>query len=509
MNFTEPKPLTDVLAHLDAKTPLGSAMRSADWQAAPQELRDGAFFSAGVTEARFIAQQKQAIRDMIARARETNAAGQSMWKMDRGQFIAQLRQMGEAMGVKHPDGRKGGVNEKDITDPISIARLKLVVNTQLDLAYGYGQYLTAMDPDLISEWPAWELVRITPRKAPRNWLQRWADAGGVLHDGRMIALKTDPIWSKISRFGKPHPPFDYNSGMGVEEIDVDTADALGVMQGKSAAVKAPPVEGFTDGLQADVKDLSPVIKTRLSKVAGTKIKLEGDTAHAQTKNGPAQPPPGAGSKGPLQLRKQTQQDAAHAFEKEFGCKVVFKSPPGSYDWGAELTEKDAIKHLQTVAGEWHRLRSEYKALQTPGSIHTFICVHSSTGLGHIDGSEPWCAVKAKEWAANEWLAVADWEHVNKRKWSAERRGSQVVDNFRHELGHNLSTPAIMDAFRRVVMSHYDLEWFRQNVSDYAASNAEEAVAEAFAIATRTDYVPGTLPAVLEKFILETMLGGKI
>jgi len=296
MDFAEPKPLTDVLAQLDARTPLGSAMRSADWQAAPQELRDGAFFSAGVTDARFLAQQQQAIRDMIARARETNAAGQSMWKMDRSRFVAQLRQMGEAMGVKHPDGRKGGVNEKDITDPISIARLKLVVNTQLDLAYGYGQYLTAMDPDLLSEWPAWELVRITPRKAPRNWLQRWADAGGVLHDGRMIALKTDPIWSKISRFGKPHPPFDYNSGMGVEEIDVDTADALGVMKGNSAAVvTAPPLDGFASGLESSVADLGPGMQARLKAVAGSKIKISDGVAKPVVFNQPSfEPSKGGG-----------------------------------------------------------------------------------------------------------------------------------------------------------------------------------------------------------------------
>ena len=305
MDFTAPQPLTDVLAQLDAKTPVGSVMRSADWESMPQQLRDSAFFSAGVTDAAFLAQQQAAIRDMISRARETNAAGDSMWKMGRSQFVKQLRQMGEAAGIAHPDGREGGINEKDITDPISIARLKLVVNTQLEMAYGQGQYLAAMDEDILSEWPAWELVRITPRKAPRDWIARWQAAGGTLHEGRMIALKTDPIWTAISRFGKPHPPFDYNSGMGVEEVDRDTAEHLGLMSMtvnealhsfshdpalKVAARKgrlvpdapshqaAPKLSSLEDGLEASVKDLDADMRERLRNVLGGQVAIDSDTA---------------------------------------------------------------------------------------------------------------------------------------------------------------------------------------------------------------------------------------
>jgi hypothetical protein len=40
-------------------------------------------------------------------------------------------------------------------------------------------------------------------------------AGGQIFGGRMIALKSDPIWTAISAFGTPYPPFDYNSGMWV------------------------------------------------------------------------------------------------------------------------------------------------------------------------------------------------------------------------------------------------------------------------------------------------------
>lgn len=63
---------------------------------------------------------------------------------------------------------------------------------------------------------------------PRPWRERWKEAGGKLYDGRMIALRNDPIWRKISRFGSPVPPFDFNSGMGLEEVNRFEAEALGV-----------------------------------------------------------------------------------------------------------------------------------------------------------------------------------------------------------------------------------------------------------------------------------------
>lgn len=312
MDFTEPQPLTDVLARLDAKTPIGSVMRSADWQAMPQELRDSAFFSAGVTNAQFLAQQKASIRDMISRAREKNESGQSMWKMDRGQFVKQLRVMGEAVGIAHPDGRKGGINEKDITDPLSIARLKLVVNTQLEMAYGQGQYLAAMDADVLQEWPAWELVRITPKKAPRDWDARWVEAANAVNwegvsreafkQGRKIALKTSGIWIRLSRFGKPHSPFDFNSGMGVEEVDRDTTEQLGLMSMpamKAAARKGRPVPAapsqqilpaklrpITEGLEASVKGLGEVLLEQLQQVLGKRVTIEDDTAKWNTQTAP-------------------------------------------------------------------------------------------------------------------------------------------------------------------------------------------------------------------------------
>jgi hypothetical protein len=494
----------------------------------PQQIRDSAFFSAGVTDAAYLAQQQASIRDMIARARATNEAGESYWKMDRGQFVKQLRLMGEAVGVPHPNGpREGGIKEQDITDPISIARLKLVVNTQLEMAYGQGQYLAAMDPDILSEWPAWELVRITPKKAPRDWFKRWLDAGGTLHDGLMIALKTDPIWSAISRFGKPHPPFDYNSGMGVEEIDHDTAEHLGLLgkpatasAGKGKANQAPlnkPLSALEDDLQASVSGMDDGMRKRLQSVFGDQVSIDGDAAKwiadapaeddtVKVREANPQPPR---EPEKIPTKPQNKHQVAHSFAKEFGCKVSFKPMADGVSFGEVLTEPEAILHMQTIAEEWRRVRQAFPALQRPGIVHTFMCVDHERGLANQDGPAPHLSTKAKGGSDEQWSAKRDWEQVNKRSYGVERQGRQIADNFRHELAHTLSTPAVMDAFRREVLSKLDLDWFRQHMSEYAYTHESEAVAEAFAIGTQEDYVRGTLPPELEHFVFEIMLGGHI
>lgn len=242
----------------------------------------------------FLAAQKKQIGALIDRARQTNARGETMWQTDRARFGAEMRQLGGALVIAHPDGpREGGVKENDITDPLSIARLKLVVNTQLELAYGYGQYVAAMDEDVLQEWPAWELVRISPRRMPRDWPRRWQEAGGKLQaDGRMIALKTDEVWLKLSRFKRPHPPFDFNSGMGVEEVDRDAAGSPGLMKVQTAEqIKAgrgrfslapesrrPGLKAFQEGLEASVRDLDADMRERLRNFFGGQVEVDEATA---------------------------------------------------------------------------------------------------------------------------------------------------------------------------------------------------------------------------------------
>jgi hypothetical protein len=274
LDLSQPHPLADIVASVDAKTPIGSAMRTAEWAGMPAGLRDQAFFSASVESTRFLQRAKDGIAEIIDRAKGTNANGETYWKMDRARLLADLRRYGEELALKRPDGRANGqIREGDITDPLSIARLRLIINTQLEMAYGKADWLTGMDPDLLNAFPAWELVRIEPRMVPRDWETRWFEAAqqvgwdGVARDaldaGRMIALKTSPIWVAISRFQKPHPPFDFNSGMGVEDIDRSEAEDLEII-GADEELQ-PNVAAYQDTLKASLNGISPELQKDLER----------------------------------------------------------------------------------------------------------------------------------------------------------------------------------------------------------------------------------------------------
>ena len=73
-----------------------------------------------------------------------------------------------------------------------------------------------------------------------------------LFQNRMVALKSDPVWTKISRFGHPYPPFDWGSGMGVEDVSREDAIALGVIKEDYSPPPSSPLKAFNDGLEASL-----------------------------------------------------------------------------------------------------------------------------------------------------------------------------------------------------------------------------------------------------------------
>ena len=89
----------------------------------------------------------------------------------------------------------------------------------------------------------------------------------------MIARKDDPIWTQISRFGTPYPPFDFNSGMETRGIGRREAVALGVI-GATEAVQPKP-RGFNDDVEAAApKDER--LKEALVESMGGAARMDGD-----------------------------------------------------------------------------------------------------------------------------------------------------------------------------------------------------------------------------------------
>ncbi|CAN5546699.1 hypothetical protein BH09VER1_BH09VER1_24670 [soil metagenome] len=266
------KPLAEVTDTLSAKTPIGSILRSAEWENVPTQLRETAFFSARVESARALAEAQAALQKILNLSRDANGA----ISMDRGKFIAEMQKMANALGLRNTEpGKRGGLEDFG-----SERRLKLIYEQQIGQAQSKAYYLSGQDPDVLDAWPAQELIRLREPKggpgARRDWAARWSSAGGKFYGGRMIALKTSPIWIKISRFGRPWPPFDYSSGMGLEEIDRETAEQLGLI--KPGEIIEPSVERDQNEIMASVKGLAPDMRAALKEAFGNQISVNGDQA---------------------------------------------------------------------------------------------------------------------------------------------------------------------------------------------------------------------------------------
>lgn len=127
------------------------------------------------------------------------------------------------------------------------ARQKLILDTNVKKAAGYAWHEAIKGSVSL---PAQELVRMGARKQPRDWQARWREAYAALPPDEqakaspteMIALTDCAIWSKLSRWGDPYPPFDYGSGMDVLPVDADKARALGLYDGIGGETEADDYE---------------------------------------------------------------------------------------------------------------------------------------------------------------------------------------------------------------------------------------------------------------------------
>lgn len=245
-------PFREAIDQLGRRTPIGSALSSAQWDAMPIALRDRAFFSARILDASFLAGAR----------RQVEALAQG--KTNMAKAMEELKRLQGSLGVQ--------VDETDITDLRSGARLRLVLETNLQQAQGYGAWKQGQDPAILDRWPAQELIRIRDSKAPRDWSSRWAESGGSFFGSRMIALKNDPIWRAISRFGTPYPPFDFNSGMDVQDVDRKTAIAAGLL-GEDDIIE-PDEADFNADLQASIPDASPGILQGFKDIFGDQVDVD-------------------------------------------------------------------------------------------------------------------------------------------------------------------------------------------------------------------------------------------
>jgi hypothetical protein len=269
IDFTTERPLEDAVARLGKRTPLGATLSSAEWGRVPVEIREVSFFSAHVECERLLAILQGKILRRVKLEREKLANGEEI-TMDRARFIAEMQDELHALGYEPKPADQG-----TIRDLSSAGRLGLIWDMQLGFARGYARWKAGFDPDIIDVVPCWELIRESDREVPREWEEEiWPDHGGKFYDGRMIALKSDPIWKWISDFGVPWPPFKWGSGMGLRAVWLDEAEALGVPGLEEP--QTPPDMDFAGGVQASGKNLPQASVDRLRSEFGDTIQFDQD-----------------------------------------------------------------------------------------------------------------------------------------------------------------------------------------------------------------------------------------
>jgi hypothetical protein len=245
MIFSSPIPFKEALASQSIKTLMPTAAKTAELRQLGPDILARARFSAQTTNVGYLAKMDKLLTTLVSPASQDREAGPVL---DTSATRLALKQHLASIGYAPEEGKAGG-----LTDLSSDRRLNLIIDTNIKMAHGYGNYAQMQDPDLLDVWPCQELIRVEDRDKKRNWDGMsgiWRSAGGQLFGGRMIARKDDQIWTRISAFGNPYPPFDFGSGMGVRDVDRSEAEALGVI--KRSTVVAQKKVGFNEAVETPV-----------------------------------------------------------------------------------------------------------------------------------------------------------------------------------------------------------------------------------------------------------------
>lgn len=274
IDFTTSQGLPEAIENISSRTPIGRALTSKEWSLVPAELRMRAMFSARVEEVRYLVSMQDKLEQRVRLARENGTL------MNRARFIAEMQDDLRQFGYE-PDPDKRG----SMQDLSSAGRLGLIWEMNLAMAEGHAAWKTGMDPDLLDAAPAQELVRVANRFDKRPWPEIWRKSGGEFYGepsadfpdapGRMMALKTDIIWSVISEFGTPWPPFRWGSGVGLRNVRRREAEQLGVI--KPTTRLTPLDQPFNADAKASLAGIPEDRRQSLKEEFLGDVEVDGDT----------------------------------------------------------------------------------------------------------------------------------------------------------------------------------------------------------------------------------------
>jgi len=246
---------------------IASGISSNEWEIIQTALKNRAFFSAKIENLKFLSKAQRGLVQLLSRLQNADGAITS-----RAQVVSDLMQAARDMGIATGQG--------GITDPGSSKRAALIVDTNAAMATGEVRHAIDTTEGAQIAYPAWEFKRIESRRRERsNWQARWLAAGGTLYGDRMIARKDSPVWAKLSRFGNPWEPFDYNSGMGRVDISREECITLGIIKPDYLPADTNPADTHKQQLETDLKitgDDDPAWRY-LKQTFGDQITRSGNT----------------------------------------------------------------------------------------------------------------------------------------------------------------------------------------------------------------------------------------
>lgn len=268
-----PKPFRDAIARIQGQSLLPTSAGTFGLEQLPSDLRERSFFCARVVNADILQQAYDLIsRGVSGGAHDPTGNYVPGSSVNLAAFRQEMKDYLKSISYQPESGDEGTL--KDLS---SDKRLEVIYKTNVEMAQGYGTYLQQQDPASLDAYPAQELYRLEDRNQRRAWGQRWNDSiqeigisntsaipvSDPYADSGMFALVNDPIWTAISRFGLPYPPFDFGSGMWVRDVSRQEAQDLGLLAPGDAAPD-PDITRFNQGLQANVGDLAPSFQSILS-----------------------------------------------------------------------------------------------------------------------------------------------------------------------------------------------------------------------------------------------------
>jgi hypothetical protein len=232
MPITEPVPFRQAIERMD-RSVMPTPLSSAELAALNEEITNRSFVSARTTLEGILEEYRTGIADLLNPRTEMRDGKPVTVGMNPAELRTRIKGLLDQLGYRPEPGKEG-----TIEDLGSDQRINLVIYMNSRDAAGYGQFRRNQDAALLWSHPALEMVRFEERDEKRNWLERWRGLGGKVFfgtgldgkEGRLVARKDDRIWFELSRFGRPWPPFDFNSGVGVRPVTRAEAVRLGVIK---------------------------------------------------------------------------------------------------------------------------------------------------------------------------------------------------------------------------------------------------------------------------------------